>query len=283
MHFDSVRNGLKGSAYPREIIVPPSVGDRAQPRVRPTRERMTAHQYAKEALRSAILSGSLPGGSRLVQADLAAELRVSTTPIREALRDLVAEGLIVFDPHRGALVRSLDVAEVKEIYDIRRVLEPLAVRRATERITKAELAEAADLLKQMEDCTDPTEWVELNWRFHGLLEAAARSPLLESMVRSVQDISALYVAHSVKQFPERVREGNREHRAMLSAIRRKDADKAGEILVKHLDGTLKAVLVGWSQRTDESQSRPPRAREDSGLEKRPPATAPQAGNRLPGS
>lgn len=240
---------------------------------------MTAHQYAKEALRSAILSGALPGGSRLVQADLAAELRVSTTPIREALRDLVGEGLIVFDPHRGALVRSLDVAEVQEVYDIRRVLEPLAMRRATERITKAELTEAADLLKQMEDCPDPTEWVQLNWRFHALLERAARSPLLESMVRSVQDVSALYVAHSVKQFPERVREGNREHRALLSAIRRKDADKASEILVRHLDGTLKAVLVGWSQRTGEGESLPPRAREDSGLEKRPSAIA---GNRPPG-
>ncbi len=241
-----------GSGKPREIVVPPSIGDREQPRVRPTRERLTAHQYAKDALRHAILSGSLPGGARLVQAELAAELGVSTTPIREALRDLVAEGLIIFDPHRGALVRALNVAEVQEVYAIRRVLEPLAVRMATERITKAELAEASRLLKQMEGCADPAEWVQLNWQFHSLLESAAQSPLLESMVKSVQDIATLYVAHSVKQFPQRLREGNREHRALLSAIRRKDPDQASEILVRHLDGTLKVVLIGWSQQAGEA-------------------------------
>jgi DNA-binding GntR family transcriptional regulator len=235
-----------------EIVVPAPIDDRAAARVRPTRERVTAHQYAKEALRHAILSGQLPGGSRLVQADLAAELRVSTTPIREALRDLVAEGLIVFDPHRGALVRSLNVAEVEEVYAIRRALEPLAVRLATDRITKQELADASKLLKQMEACTEPAEWVELNWRFHTLIETAARSPLLESITRSTRDIASLYVAHSVKQFPERLREGNREHRAMLTAMRRGDPDKATDILVQHLDGTLRAVLVGWSQREQEN-------------------------------
>jgi DNA-binding GntR family transcriptional regulator len=235
--------------------VPAPIDDRGAARMRPTRERMTAHQYAKEALRQAILSGQLPGGSRLVQADLAAELRVSTTPIREALRDLVAEGLIIFDPHRGALVRPLNVSEVEEVYSIRRVLEPLAIRLATDRITKPELAEAAQLLKQMEAGVEPTEWVQLNLRFHALLESAARSPLLESIIRSTRDIAALYVAHSVKQFPERLREGNREHRAMLTAMRKGDPDKATEILVHHLDGTLKAVLVSWSKREEENGRR----------------------------
>jgi DNA-binding GntR family transcriptional regulator len=232
----------------QEAVSPASADGQKAPRVRPTRERLTAHQYAKDALRHAILSGSLPGGTRLVQAELAAELGVSTTPIREALRDLVADGLIIFDPHRGALVRSLSVAEVQEVYAIRRVLEPLAVRMATDRITKDELAEAAWLLEQLEKCSDPAEWVQLNWRFHSLLESAARSPRLESMVKSVQDIATLYVAHSVKQFPQRLQEGNREHRALLSAVRQKDPDRASEILVEHLDGTLKAVLVGWPQR-----------------------------------
>lgn len=229
----------------QESPAPPSEGDQTQFRVRPTRERLTAHQYARDALRHAILSGSLPGGARLVQAELAAELGVSTTPIREALRDLVADGLIIFDPHRGALVRSLSVAEVEEVYAIRRVLEPLAMRMAIDQITKEELGKATWLIEQMEGCADPAEWVQLNWQFHTLLESAARSPRLESMVKSVQDIATLYVAHSVQQYPERLREGNREHRALLSAIRRKDPDAAGEVLLRHLDGTLKAVLAGW--------------------------------------
>ena len=82
--------------------------------------RQTAHEYVREVLRRAILSGDIPVGSRLVQAELATTLEVSTTPVREALRDLASEGLIQFDPHRGAVVSELSGEELQEIYEIRR-------------------------------------------------------------------------------------------------------------------------------------------------------------------
>ena len=66
----------------------------------------------------------MTGGTRIIQSEIASQLEVSVTPVREALRDLAAEELVIFDPHRGALVRSLDLEEVKEIYQLRMVLSP---------------------------------------------------------------------------------------------------------------------------------------------------------------
>lgn len=210
--------------------------------LRPSHARATAHQYVCEHLRYAILSGALPGGTRLVQADLAQQLQVSTTPVREALRDLASEGLVAFDPHRGAVVHRPSVAELREVYELRRVLEPLAILKAADLITAEELGEAAQLQEQMEVVQDPADWAQLNWQFHAVLLRAANSPRLITMVKSLQDAAAIYVAHSLSFDRERIRHGNREHRMILTALRRQQGQRAADVLVKHLDGTLSAVL-----------------------------------------
>ncbi|HEX9343136.1 MAG TPA: GntR family transcriptional regulator [Actinomycetota bacterium] len=204
-------------------------------------QRRTAHEFVRDTLRRAILSGALAGGTRLVQADIAAQLNVSTTPVREALRDLAADGLIRFDPHRGGVVNTIDAAEFQEIYEIRKRLEPYAVRRAAERISAKDLDAAAALAAAMEAEPDPGAWTELNWRFHGMLVQAARSPRLLSVVKSAQDAAALYVARSLQETPSRVEQGNAEHRALLEAMRRRDGDTVERILVEHLEGTLGAL------------------------------------------
>lgn len=209
-----------------------------------SRQRLTAHQFVHDTLRRAILSGALSGGTRLVQADLAAQLAVSTTPVREALRDLTIEGLVKFHPHTGAVVRELDLDEVIEMYEIRKALEPLALRRAAERITPGDLAEADALLKAMDNEKNAAAWIELNSRFHGVFERAAGAPFLQSVVKSVQDVAAIYVAHSLQLSPSRLAAGNREHRAILHALRRKDVETAQSLLVKHLDSTVQSILKG---------------------------------------
>jgi DNA-binding GntR family transcriptional regulator len=204
--------------------------------------RRTAHQFARESLRRAILSGALPAGTRLVQSDLSARLRVSTTPVREALRDLTAEGLIVFDPHIGAVVRQLDRAEVGEIYEIRKLLEPLAIAKAIKQITDAELADADRLMAAMDDEANSADWTDLNREFHELISKAGRSPILEGMISNVSDRAAIYVAHSAKSSPERFRQGNREHRDLLDAIRSRNVARAQAILIDHLQHTLDAIV-----------------------------------------
>lgn len=206
-------------------------------------EPRTAHQFALDTLKRAILSGALPGGTRLIQADLASQLNISTTPVREALRDLVAVGLIRFDAHRGAVVKEMDVSELLEIYELRRLLEPVSIRKVADNITAAEIDIAEAIQEKMEKAEDPSTWVELNWEFHSALEKAAHAKRLQEMVTATQNLAAIYVAHSLNLNPERMSEGNRQHRALLAALRHHNADKAAQVLTEHLDGTLAAILA----------------------------------------
>lgn len=220
---------------------PASAGMQSLPvLLRPDEQRRTAHEFVLDTLRRAILSGTLPSGTRLVQSEIAAQLNVSTTPVREALRDLAADELIRFDPHRGGIVTTIDADEFQEIYEIRMLLEPLALRRAAERIGDAELEAAEAMAAEMERETDPGTWAELNWRFHTLLVRGARSPRLGGIVKSVQDSAALYVARSLQHTPTRIQQGNAEHRALLEALRRRDADATAKCISQHLEGTLAA-------------------------------------------
>lgn len=206
-------------------------------------DRRTAHEFVRDTLRRAIVGGAYPGGTRLVQSEIAEQLKVSTTPVREALRDLASDGLIIFDPHRGAIIHELDASELVEVYEIRKALEPLAIRKAAQRITEDQLRSATELQRRMDAEEDPAAWVALNWEFHSLLERSASSPRFQSLLKSVQDIAAMYVAHSLQVEPHRMRAGNREHWNLLEALRARDADRAAAVLVKHLDGTLGTILA----------------------------------------
>jgi DNA-binding GntR family transcriptional regulator len=209
-------------------------------------QRRTAHELVRDTLRHAIFSGVLTGGTRLVQAEIAAQLQVSTTPVREALRDLASEGLIRIDPHRGAVVHELNADELGEIYEIRKALEPLVIRKAAENITESELAAAAALQEQMDGETDPGAWVELNWRFHALIERASRSPRLQSLVATAQGAAAQYVGFSLKVQPGRMAQGNAEHRELLKALAGKEGARAAEILIEHLSRTQDTVVAATS-------------------------------------
>lgn len=205
--------------------------------------RRTAHELVRDALRDAILRGSLPGGTRLVQADIAATLDVSTTPVREALRDLATEGLIRLDAHRGAMVTTLTHDDVQEIYDLRRLLEPEAIRRAATNITLPELETAQELGHRMEVVGDAAKWNELNGTFHGILLTASRSPRLVAILERLRANASPYVAVALSALDADFRAANHEHKQMLDALRQGDADRAAEIVENHLGLTVR-LLTG---------------------------------------
>ena len=153
----------------------------------------TAHATVTKRLRDAVLSGSIRPGTRLVQSELAKALGVSVTPVREALRDLAGEGLIDFDAFRGATVHIPTVDELHDIFDVRTHLIELSVRRGVSAITPEELAEARRLSVQMAKERDQFNWVELNRKFHQIIEGAARSPQLSLILGRLSDISTPYV------------------------------------------------------------------------------------------
>jgi DNA-binding GntR family transcriptional regulator len=214
-----------------------SIGDYAAHR--------TAHQHVREALRRAILKGSLAAGTHLVQAQLATQLQVSTTPVREALRDLAAEGLVEFDPHRGAIVHELNLQELLEIFEIRRVLEPLAIQKTVQVITDEELTIIQGIESEMAATKDAAAWTELNWRFHQILELSHSTSRLRNFLKNVQDASSLYVALSVATSPERMARGNEQHQRILQAVHARDAATASALVVEHNEDTLREILGTW--------------------------------------
>lgn len=202
--------------------------------------RQTAHEFVRSVLRRAILNGELASGSRLVQAELAAMLDVSTTPVREALRDLATEGLVQFDPHRGAIVSELSSEDVHDIYEIRRVLEPLAMRQAVPNVSDALLARLRRIHQGMLDEPHSVDWVDRNRVFHMAMYETAASPRLAAIIRNLQDASVMYIGASLKHKPGLREEANHGHADILDALERRDVEAAVNALDEHLRTSIDA-------------------------------------------
>ena len=202
--------------------------------------RKTAHEFVRDVLRRAILSGELTGSTRLVQAELAATLEVSTTPVREALRDLASEGLIRFDPHRGAVVEELSRDEVNEVYAIRKVLEPLALSQALPNLTDNDLDLLQRLHKKMLDEPQGAEWVDFNRNFHMMIYESA-GPRLSNIIRGLMDASVMYIGASLKEVPNLREEANHDHSEILEAVTRRDVEAATAAVIAHLDLSIRAL------------------------------------------
>lgn len=219
----------------------------------------TTHLFVRDSLREAIVRGDLKSGARLIQNELAEQYGVSTTPVREAMRDLATEGLIRFDAHRGAVVHEPDAEELEDIYEMRMLLEPHAIRKAVERITDAELSEAEAIHLQAETEGDPGHWVDLNRRFHAVFFDATRSPRLISILKQLRDTSALYVGYVLQRSTGALDRGNHEHRELLDACRARDADRAAEIVRSHLMTTKVAGGESLAE-AEREPGRKPKAR-----------------------
>lgn len=187
-----------------------------------------------------ILNGTLPGGSRLVQSDLAAQLDVSTTPVREALRDLASEGLIRIDPHRGGIVCQLDRDDVEEIYLIRQHLEPLAIELAAPLITPDDIALARSLHDAMSSAPDSAAWVDLNRQFHMALYTPCNRPRLLATIQKLQDSSVMAVSANIQVASFR-RQANREHGQLIDALEAGDVTTATKVVLQHIAVSIRAT------------------------------------------
>jgi DNA-binding GntR family transcriptional regulator len=205
------------------------------------RPNPTAHSYVLEHLRRAILDGDLPGGTRLRQVELASEFAVSVTPVREALRDLASEGLVVFDPHRGSTVRRLDLNEVREIYAMRIALEPIMVRRMVGNVVADRLNEAERLIRKLDRVKDRAIWSELNLHFHACFNDTDKTSRLTTTLNGLRDSASSYVSLSLQASPDRRAESNLEHVQILESYRSGDTERAIEISVQHMRTTLSTI------------------------------------------
>jgi DNA-binding GntR family transcriptional regulator len=202
--------------------------------------RITAVDLVRDALRSAILRGDLAGGSRLVQTEIATQLDVSTTPVREAMRDLASEGLITLDSHRIGTVRKPDWDEMVEIVDMRRCLEEQAMRRAMAGITADELAQAREIATDLAEEEDVGSWVQANIRFHSTFHRATRGRRLSGLLVALEEAGGVFVAQAQRLHPEIRRRAVEDHFALLDAFAAGDLDRAVEIQMRHITLPLDA-------------------------------------------
>ncbi len=196
----------------------------------------TRTQVVAARLRQLIKSGDLPPGAVLLQASIAEMFSVSTTPVREAFSILMREGLVVQNAHRSVRVFQPSAAELMEIYEIRQQLEPFATKLATERSTPRDLDRLSTLLERLEVAPDQ-EAVEMNGQFHAQIDRIAGRPRLASILEALRASSASYLRIVVPDPDlENARHVLDEHRAILNAMRDRDAMRAADLVCAHLDG-----------------------------------------------
>jgi DNA-binding GntR family transcriptional regulator len=210
-------------------------------------EYTTKLDLVEQILRDLIATGEVAPGERLRQQDLARRLGTSPTPVREALRRLEAEGLIVLSPHRGVRVAEVEPHEMAELYLIRASLEGLAVEHAAPNMTASHLR----TLELVQDRIDAARaganlkpLRKLNYDFHTRLYRLSNLPRL---TRIIDSLWPLFPWDSMWAIPGRADSSAREHRAVLKALRAADGAAAGEAMRVHIEHGAAALVAFRAQ------------------------------------
>jgi len=197
----------------------------------------TLHHGVLSALRDLIVHSELPPGTRLTEAVLCERLKVSRTPLREALKVLSHEGLIEILPNRGARVVRLLLEDVKYLFEVIATLESLAGRLACERITDAEICEIKAIHYQMQASfirRDLPEYFRLNQAIHKRIVEAAANPVLAKTHENLNArlLRARYLASQTDQ--DRWAAAMGEHELIIDALSRRAGEQMAELLREHL-------------------------------------------------
>jgi DNA-binding GntR family transcriptional regulator len=183
-------------------------------------------------LRTQILSGELKPGSPLRQADLALKFGTSRIPLREALRQLEAEGLVQFETNKGAIVAPISLDDLEELFEMRVLLEPHILGQAIPKHTPETWKQAEETNTLMKAGTKETPWGDLNWEFHRILYTpSGRRKLLttiENLRLQSERFSSLIRQSDYKQ------RAQTEHKEILEACKKRNIEDAQERLRKHI-------------------------------------------------
>jgi DNA-binding GntR family transcriptional regulator len=210
--------------------------------------RQSLTSAVAEKLRDQIIRGEIVEGAQLRQDVIAGQYHVSRIPVREALRQLHAEGLITIVPNRGAIVPELSPSDIEELFAIRALLEPEVLKLSVPRLTPTDLGQAEAVLnKYMSELRREEHmenWGRMNWQFHSILYSRAERPHFMSIIRNVNHNGErytrlqLYLTHGMKR-------ANEEHHQILKLCRKNEVAAACKLLrqhIQHAGQSLKQVL-----------------------------------------
>ncbi|VDS06899.1 putative HTH-type transcriptional regulator YdfH [Paracoccus haematequi] len=190
-----------------------------------------AHRISRE-LAARIVSGRIAPGERLRQDHVAAEFGASHVPVREAFRELESRGLAVSEPRRGFRVAGFSLAEVREVAEMRAALEVLALRHAAPHLTRAILERADEATRAGDHAGDVKTWEQANRQFHRLILDPCGMPRLLKSIADLHTASARFLFSGWRA--EWEAPTDRDHRAILHALRSGDVDRAASVLARHI-------------------------------------------------
>jgi len=212
-------------------------------------EYKTRTQLVVEILREKILNGEITAGQPLRQAALAEDLNVSRIPIREALLQLEAEGLVAFEPHKGATATELNIDQVDELFELRAMLEADLLAMSIANISDAALDEAEEILAKLDNAlgkeNSANTWSELNSAYHNCLYSAANRPQTYELVQTLNKNADRYIRMHLL-WAGGISKAGSEHNELLSLCKKRDIDGAVALLKQHILGSrdeIKAFLI----------------------------------------
>ena len=224
----------------------PNTAINATPELAIPRQSLTS--AVADKLREQIIRGEIPEGAQLRQDVIATQYHVSRIPVREALRQLDAEGLITIVPNRGAIVPELSPEDGGELFSIRALLEPEVLKLSIPRLTPADFTKAEAVLHKFVDERRHEEhiaaWGRLNWQFHSILYSGANRPRFAAIIRNVNHSGERYTRLQL-YLTRGMKRANDEHFQILALCRKREAAAACKLLRQHIQfagQSLKEVL-----------------------------------------
>jgi DNA-binding GntR family transcriptional regulator len=217
----------------------------------------TLKQHAYEVIREKLLTGVVKPGHRISDDKIAQELKISRAPVREAISQLVSEGLVDYRPRSGAYVKRPDRREVEELYEIRESLEGYAARKAALNISPADLAKLGQLVDEMDafvrECRGspmqtvvPTElmqrYLASDLAFHTLILDTAGNSRLRKLVTDSRILVQIFAAEPRTYDVRALCHGHRGHRHVLEAIQKRDEKAAGLCMTEHIRSAKRLMM-----------------------------------------
>lgn len=203
----------------------------------------TKSELIYNQLKASILKGDLPADEKLVINQLAEHFSTSPIPVREAVSRLEAENLVSVVPHTGVYVKGIDLAQLRELYPLRGVLEGYAVRLAAENLTSEDIAQLQEQIAMMDVAAaakDHQEMGRLNLAFHKTLYKKSGNATLIGMIDDLWQKTAL--ARLVFKFrPYRAKDSNKEHRQIVEALEAGNTKRAEKLIIRQSEKTLKLL------------------------------------------
>ena len=196
------------------------------------------------ALREAIIKNQFKSGERLMETELADEMMVSRTPVREAVRKLQSEGYVVMLPRKGTYVTSLTIQDVNDVFEIRSALESMAAGLASERASDAEIGAIKRFIEEeavLWDGTDLARAIRSDIQFHSMVYRASKNVRIEALINDLREQTQRLRSSTLSR-PGRLRFALEEHRQILAAIEARDTAGARAASIAHIERS-KAVML----------------------------------------